>query len=160
MDSSRTFPTCSIFEPRRELYPYVEITPNDAFDVYTPQREKALIGIRGERADRELALLVSSRKNLPGGCIPIRPCFCTLSKTEARNLRPVNFSRPSIRLRTRPGGRLFPSYATRNVDPAIRAVLKKLLTPFRAIRVARVSPRRGKRASVDGATGVDSGHHW
>ena len=63
---------CALRVPSEAL-PLRRAYANDALGVFSPQEEKALIGLRGEGDDRKLVLRFSSRKNLPGGCILIRP---------------------------------------------------------------------------------------
>ena len=109
---------------------------------------------RREGGDRKLILRMPSRKNLPGGCILIRPCFCTLSKTASRKLRAMHFCWPEIRRRTRPGSLIFPIYNRRNAIPAIRDILTKLLFPH-AVRYASNGFRR--RAALELKT---AGPQW
>ena len=61
---------------------------------FSPQAERALIGLRGHPGEERLIVRFNRRKNMPQGCIMSRPCFCELSGKAAHQLRPVHFSGP------------------------------------------------------------------
>ena len=75
-----------------EALPMRSAFPNDCMGDFLPHQEKASIVVRGAPPNESLILRLASRKNLPAGRIPRRPCFCTLTKVDAHALCPVHFS--------------------------------------------------------------------
>ena len=91
--------------------------------------EKTLVGIRGDVTGPYMAGRMKWRKNIDGGCILRRPCFCPGDRPAASACCPAHVIRPAVRARVPPGSLLFSAVNARKVDRALRAVLRKLETP-------------------------------
>ena len=102
---------------------------NDALAAFSPQKEKALIGIREESECPFLIVKMKWRKNLDCGCIAHRPCFCDAGSPLAAPFCPVHVLWTAIRERARCGDRLFSAVNSRNSNRILRAVLRKLKVP-------------------------------
>ena len=110
--------------------------------VFSPQEEKAIIGVSYEGNGPYLVAKLSWRKNLPGGCILRRPCFCHLASPKARKLCPVHVFWKLIRRRVDPGQPLFPAVNRRNFNRILKAVLARMGIP-EAERYSSHAFRRG-----------------
>ena len=115
---------------------------NDDIAAFTPQREKALIGVRTDPEGSFLIVKMKWRKNLDCGCVMRRPCFCTAGSALATAFCPVHILWPAIRSRVPSGGHLFSAVNTRNFNRILRAVLRKLKVP-EAERYSSHGFRRG-----------------
>ena len=115
---------------------------DDPLTVFAPQREKAIIGVRFDGAEPFLIVNLAWRKNLPGGCILRRPCFCNLANPKAKKLRPVHIFWRNIRRRVDPGAPLFVAVNRRNFNRTLKAVLARMGIP-EAERYSSRAFRRG-----------------
>ena len=79
----------------------------DDLEGFTPQLEKALIGVRTIDGQDFLLVKLTTRKNLTSGCILRRPCFCHLAARKASQLCPVHVMWAAVRHRVDPGQLLF-----------------------------------------------------
>ena len=59
---------------------------DDPLTVFSPQREKAITGVRFDGDEPFLIAMLAWRKNWPGGCILRRPCFFNLSNAKAKKM--------------------------------------------------------------------------
>ena len=104
-------------------------SPTDDLEGFTPQLEKALIGVRIIDGQQFLVAKLTTRKNLASGCILRRPCLCQLAAREAANLRPPHAIWAAVRRRVGPGELLFQSITRRNFNRALKAVLARIGVP-------------------------------
>ena len=111
-------------------------------DSFTPQKEKALIAARCPPGDGKIILKLSPRKNLQGGCILTRPCFCQLSSAASNSACPVHFLWKRISDRVPSGRSLFPSYTRRNINPVLKRICGEIGLP-NASRYISHAFRRG-----------------
>ena len=101
----------------------------DEVELFTPQREKALIAVRQINGVDTLVLKLAWRKHMPGGCILQRPCFCPHSTERAKALCPIHWFWPWVRRTCRSGHSLFKTVNARNVNRYIRHALARLRIP-------------------------------
>ena len=126
---------------------------NDEIELFTPQREKGLISLRRTPQGLMLIVKLSYRKNMPGGCIMRRPCFCKLGSKNAARLCPVHWFWPWVTKR-KSGQQLFPSLNGRNINRILRAILKKIHVPA-SERYTSHGFRRGAAQELK-----ESGSQW
>ena len=98
-------------------------------DLFTPQKEKALIACRAVDGVEVLIAKLAWRKNMPGGCIPKRPCFCPHDTPRARGLCPIRWLWPCVRAHRQPGEFLFQKVNANNVNRFTRKALSDLNPP-------------------------------
>ena len=99
---------------------------NDRLLEFPPHADKAMIGIRSVGDQGFLAVKMAFRKNLTGGVIVKRPCFCGLQNALALRTRPAHYLRPAIKARVPPGARLFVEVNRRNFNRRLKALLARL----------------------------------
>ena len=126
----------------------------DLLDDFSPQEDKALIGIRFSDGSPFLVAKLSWRKNLVSGCILRRPCFCSLSGSRAPLLCPVHAFWPLVKRRVEPGEFLFPAVTRRNFNCILKAALAKIHEPS-ADRYSSHAFRRGASQELK-----ESGSPW
>ena len=114
------------FRVPSETLQLVRAYRGDEINAFSPQKEKALIGIRTTPDGCFLVTKFKWRKNITGGCVLRRPCFCTGGRPAARACCPVHVLWPSIRERVSPGEPLFTAANSRNFNGILRAVLSRL----------------------------------
>ena len=114
----------------------------DLLGDFSPQPDKALIGIRFSGGTPFLITKLGWRKNLVSGCILRRPCFCSLDGSRAPLLCPVHAFWPLAKDRVEPGELLFPSVSRRNFNCILRAIPSKIREPS-AERYSSRAFRRG-----------------
>ena len=90
-----------------EALPLRRAYSDDALEGFHLQKGKALIGVRGPPGGQRLILKLSSRKNLQGGCILPRPCFCSLTSESSHKACPIHYFWAHICLRVPSRGKLF-----------------------------------------------------
>ena len=127
---------------------------DDPLTVFSPQREKAIIGVRFDGDEPFLIVKLAWRKNLPGGCILRHPCFCNLTNAKAKKLRPVHIFWKNIRSRVAPGAQLFVAVNRRNFNRTLKAALARMGTP-EAERYSSHAFRRGASQELK-----ESGFQW
>ena len=126
----------------------------DDIDAFTPQTEKALMGVRFEGDIPFLVCKLSRRKNLTSGCILRRPCFCHLSAKKAASICPVHVFWQWIRCRVDPGAFIFGSINQGNFNRVLKTVLAQLGIP-EAARYSSHAFRRGTTQELK-----ESGSPW
>ena len=126
----------------------------DEIAAFTPQTEKALIGVRYDGNEPFLICKLSRRKNLTSGCILRRPCFCFLTAKRAASICPIHVFWQHIRCRVEPGDFLFKNINQRNFNRVLKAVLAKLGVP-EAARYSSHGFRRGTSQELK-----ESGSPW
>ena len=116
---------CSFRVPSETLQ-LVRTYSSDTLEVFPPQPEKALIGVRLAEGAPFLFANLAWRKNLTSGCILRRPSFCQLAATRAASLCPVRAIWPLIRQRVAPGEPLFKAMNRRNLNRTLKAIMARL----------------------------------
>ena len=76
-----------------------------------------------------LAVKLSYRKNITGGCIARRPCFCGLASRKARQLCPVHLFWALIRCRAAPGAPPFQAAKRRRFNRILKTVFSRTNAP-------------------------------
>ena len=99
---------------------------NDDMSAFSPQRDKAIIGVRDGPEGKFLIAKMKLWKNLTQGCVLRRPCFCTAGLPLANACCPVHILWPAIRSRVPSGEHLFSAANARNFNRVLRAVLRTL----------------------------------
>ena len=127
---------------------------SDELDSFSPQPEKALIGVRVIGGESFLIAKLSWRKNLSSGCILRRPCFCIPRAARAQAICPVRAFWPLIRRRVDPGQPLFKAVNRRNFNCILKAVMAKINTPD----AARYSSHAFRRGTTQGLK--ETGSPW
>ena len=101
---------------------------DDPLSLFSPQEEKAIMGVVAEGNESFLAAKLSWGENLPGGCI-LRPCFCNLANPQAKKLCPVHVFWKHIRRRVRPGQPIFTAVNRGNFNSIPKAILARIGIP-------------------------------
>ena len=114
------------FRVPSETMQLVRTYRNDEICAFSPHLEKTLIGIRTTPDGCFLVAKFKWRKNITGGCVPRRPCFCCGDRPDALAFCPVHVLWPAIRERVPPGQPLFTTVNSRNFNRITRAVLTRL----------------------------------
>ena len=109
---------------------------------FSPQPDKALIGLANADGEQFLVVKMSWRKNITAGCIMRRPCFCHLGSELAVGLCPVHSIWPAVRRRVGCGEPLFKKVYVGNFNRILKTVLAKLSVP-EAERYSSHGFRRG-----------------
>ena len=126
----------------------------DQLLTFSPQPDKALIGPMSVGGELFLVAKLSYRKNLPGGCILRRPCFCNLASSRARLLCPIHVFWAAIRRRVDPGTPLFRAVNRGNFNRQLKAIFGRLCIPD-ADRYSSHGFRRGTAQELK-----ESGSPW
>ena len=121
---------------------------NDRLTEFSPQKKKALMGIRLVGKQVYLVAKFSFRKNHTGGVIMKRPCFCGLDNDLARLTCPVHSLWPAVQKRVHPGDRLFSAVNRRNFNRRLKAILAKMGVP-QAHRFSSHAFRRGSAQEMN-----------
>ena len=121
---------------------------------FSPHPEKALISVRTIEGESCLSFKIPRRKNLPGGCILRRPCFCGMAGPRAQQLPPSHIFRALIRCREAPGAPLFSAFNRRNSNRPIKAITAHLDVPD----ARRFSSHGFRRGATNGLK--DTGPPW
>ena len=121
---------------------------------FSPQSDKALIGPMSVGGELFLVAKLSYRKNLAGGCILRRPCFCNLASARARLLCPIHVFWAAIRRRVDPGAPLFRAVNRGNFNRQLKAIFGRLCIPD-ADRYSSHGFRRGTAQELK-----ESGSPW
>ena len=95
----------------------------------SPQQGEALIGTSVAGGGTYLVAKFSRRKNMAGGRILRRPCFCLVGRRRATSLRPIHSFRAEVRRRVAPGGILFRSVNRGNFSRMLKAIIAQLRAP-------------------------------
>ena len=127
---------------------------NDEINACSPQREKAIIGIRTSPDGCILVAKLKWRKNITGGCILRRPCFCQGDRPASVACCPVHSLWPAIRARVPPGAPLFSAVDGRYFNNILRAVLTRSNVD-EASRFSSYGFRRGAAQELK-----ETGSHW
>ena len=131
----------------------------DELLVFAPQQDPAIIGVQVVDGGPFLvvknpALKMSYRKNITGGCIMRRPCFCGLASRKARQLCPIHLFWAIIRCRVGCGALLFQSANRRNFNRILKIVSARTNVP-EAHRYSSHGFRRGASQELK-----ESAPHW
>ena len=116
---------------------------SDNLLAFPPHPDKALIGISAVGDELFLAAKFAWRKNITGGRILRRPCFCDLGDAQAVLLCPVHCFWPAVRRRVAPGQLLFRMVNVGNFNRMMEDASPKMLVP-EAHRFSSHGFRRGK----------------
>ena len=114
----------------------------DQLAAFTPQAEKAPIGVREEGGLPFLICNLSRRKNLISGCTLHLPCFCALTSRRAASICPVHVSWQLVHRRVAPGKFLLTAIDRRNFNRVLKKVSEQMGTPD-ALRYSSHGFRRG-----------------
>ena len=127
---------------------------DDQLLAFSPQTKKALICTAVVGGATFLVTKFSWRKNMAGGCILRRPCFCSLGRRHATSLFPLHSFWAEIRRRVAPGELLFRAVNRGNFNRMLEAVCAQIHIPD-AGRYSSHGFRRGAAQELK-----ESGSPW
>lgn len=93
---------------------------------FTPQEDKALIGISTYKKTDVLVMKFAYRQNLRNGCVLKRPCICSGKSPLARLLCPPHSFWNLVKLRAGAGALLFPGFTANKFNLALKALMEDL----------------------------------